>query len=607
MRRSPTGARLPPDCRWLLAITAMLLVAWSLAVPMFEAPDEPVHWQYARWLHDEGTLPRIGPRFGEAHQPPLYYLLIAPFAVAGPVPVAAAHSDAAGRLVAEAPPRFYRYAAGDLGRYWPLRLSRIVTSAVSVLTVYFAYRAGVAVTGATSTGFLAGALTAFLPQFTFRGATISNDALVTMLSAAAVYLLVRLITGQLTRTLGLAIAATIACAVLSKINAVVLAVALLLALVSQPGPWSRRLRSLWVLALAGALVAPWFLRNIVLYGDLLGSDVMWDAGPDLIVPKSIWSPYFVSHFPGALARSFVGVFGWFNVYMPEWIYGSFATVAALGLAGCLWRFVARPADRRLLMVLGAISALALGLVVHLNLTYSQPQGRYLFPALTSIMLVIALGLEALPRWNRRWTLALAAALAVVNVWVLDTTLLASYATPPPKLDELAVVPPTRRNGALLRHQLRYYRFRDATPPPDLGRTAGPLRPGVVYAQAFVAEEDDLTKIELEFATYGLSNDKGILNLHLRSSLTDVADIASASIPLPVLGSRSFVGLSFPPIPGSRGRTYYVVFEAPRDVPPVTVWFRDGAARAEERFFVAGEPTSDSAAVRAEYGRAAPAR
>jgi len=598
---------LPPDSRWLLATTAVLLLAWSLAVPMFEAPDEPVHWQYARWLHDERTLPRIDPRFGEAHQPPLYYLLIAPLAVSGPVPVAAADSDAAGRLVAAAPPRFYRWAPGDLGRYWPLRLSRIVTSAVSVLTVYFAYLAGVAVTGATSTGLLAGALTAFLPQFTFRGATISNDALVTMASAAAVYLLVRLIKGQLTRTLGLAMAVTIACAVLSKINAAVLAIALLFALVSQPVPWSRRMRSLWVLALAGVLVAPWFLRNLVLYGDLLGSTVMWDAGPDLILPKSIWSPYFLNQFPASLARSFVGVFGWFNVYMPEWVYHAFAAVAVLGVVGCLWRFVARPADRRVLIVLSSIPPLALALVVHLNLTYSQPQGRYLFPALTSITLLIALGLEALPRWSRRWTIVTAVGLAVVNVWVLDSTLLASYASPPPEIEELAVAPPTRRSGAVLRHQLRYYRFRVATPPPDLGRTAGPLRPGITYAQSFVAEEDNLAKIELEFATYALNNDKGTLDLHLRSSLTDAADIASASIPLPVLNSVSFVGPSFPPIPGSRGKTYYVVFEAPREVPPVTVWLRDDAPRPDERFFVAGEPTSDSAVFRATYAPAPPAR
>jgi hypothetical protein len=34
----------------LLVATAVLLAVWSLAIPVFEAPDEPAHWQYARFL-----------------------------------------------------------------------------------------------------------------------------------------------------------------------------------------------------------------------------------------------------------------------------------------------------------------------------------------------------------------------------------------------------------------------------------------------------------------------------------------------------------------------------------------------------------------------------
>ena len=62
----------------LLAVAAALLLSWSFAVPIFEAPDEPGHWQYARYLNLSGSLPVYGPSFQEANSPPLYYALIAP-------------------------------------------------------------------------------------------------------------------------------------------------------------------------------------------------------------------------------------------------------------------------------------------------------------------------------------------------------------------------------------------------------------------------------------------------------------------------------------------------------------------------------------------------
>ena len=65
----------------LLTAAFLLCAAWSLVVPINEAPDEPAHWQYARFLHDRWTLPHYAPGFEEANSPPLAYVLFAPFAV----------------------------------------------------------------------------------------------------------------------------------------------------------------------------------------------------------------------------------------------------------------------------------------------------------------------------------------------------------------------------------------------------------------------------------------------------------------------------------------------------------------------------------------------
>src|SRR4051812_33654633 len=62
----------------LLLAATPLLIAWSFAIPIFEAPDEPFHWEYAQYIHDRGRLPLYSAAFVEANQPPLYYWLIAP-------------------------------------------------------------------------------------------------------------------------------------------------------------------------------------------------------------------------------------------------------------------------------------------------------------------------------------------------------------------------------------------------------------------------------------------------------------------------------------------------------------------------------------------------
>jgi 4-amino-4-deoxy-L-arabinose transferase-like glycosyltransferase len=585
---------------WLLAGSGLLLVLWSFAVPVFEAPDEPAHWQYARYVHEQKRLPFYEARFVEANQPPLYYLLIAPFTAPSALPSSAARLDAAGRVIPDFPPSFYVQRKGDVTRYWPIRISRLATCLLSVLTVYFAYLSGVEATGHRSTGLLAGGLTAFLPQFTFRGMNISNDALVATTSAATVYLIVKLIKRGFTPTLGLITAAALALAFLSKINAMLLPVPFALAVLSEKGPWPQRLSRLWPVGIATAVVAPWLLRNIALYGDPLAGKAMWTAVPDLIVPKSITSPYFRIEFPSWLGRSFVGTFGWMNVPMPGWLYLFFAALGLLGIAGFIWRLVRRPVDRRLAGILCSIPLLALVLVVQLNLMQSQPQGRYLFPALTAIALLIALGLEALPRWSERSTIATVICLGLVNVGVLGGTIVPAYGHVPGDHEARveAVLPPTRRDLSL-RYLFKYYKFRFSRPPTDMRMTAGPLLPGTRFAQSVVAQKGNLTRIEVEFATYAVRM-VGFLTVRLRRGLDDPQDLAVQTIPLQRLEDDAFVGLQFPAIPDSNGKTYYIVFETRDRSQPITVWLRDGNEHPDERFFVNGQARPQTTYFRTFY-------
>src|SRR5438105_3074924 len=67
-------------CIVLLGLHVVFSLAYSLITPLWEAPDEIGHYTYARYIAMHAALPPLGARlsaYNEAHQPPLYYWLVA--------------------------------------------------------------------------------------------------------------------------------------------------------------------------------------------------------------------------------------------------------------------------------------------------------------------------------------------------------------------------------------------------------------------------------------------------------------------------------------------------------------------------------------------------
>ena len=224
----------------MLLASAALMLAWSLAVPVFEAPDEPAHWQYANYLNQNHALPVEGRSFPEAASPPLYYLLIAPLASHMELPPIGFVGQEEGNRYLLFPPRLYQNDSQDFGRFWPFRAARLLSVLISFFTIWFCALAGSEASGRRSTGLLAGGLVAFWPMFTFRAMNVSNDSLMTMLSALALYLLVRMIKRGFTWRVGIYAALVTAGAFLCKINAIVLPCALHAGFVFRESPVARQ-------------------------------------------------------------------------------------------------------------------------------------------------------------------------------------------------------------------------------------------------------------------------------------------------------------------------------------------------------------------------------
>jgi len=413
----------------LLALFVLCAVSWSLVIPPFESPDEPGHARYIDFLLEHHRLPAAGDEArGEAHQPPLYYALAASVAaVAGLPPIT---------VEPRRNPGFRWYGGSSESKYLhddterpPLSGSASTLHWLRLLSVLLAAGTVAAVHRTAAWGELrpdlavtAAAFAAFLPQFTFISATLNNDNLANLLSAASLACLVAGL--RRSRDAVWAAAGILAgLGLLAKFTGLVLVPCGLLAVWLSGGGRSRMRSAVAFLAPALLVPLPLLIRNGIVMGDPLAASAVGTTLPQLLDRKSLLSPYFVTEFPAVLFRSFWGTFGWMSFPMPRWYY-VVCGAATLGAAAGLVLMRRDRATARLHLLLGAAVILQLGQVVVYNMTFTQAQGRFLFPVIGPIAILTATGLAEIGRRMRlpgpglRGLLLGAAALAIANLCVL---------------------------------------------------------------------------------------------------------------------------------------------------------------------------------------------
>ena len=415
--------RLSPKLIILLIVAAYLLVGALYAVytPAWQAPDEPAHYNYVRYLAEKSRFPvlhhgdyphiyleqivsarfppdmSVEPIRYEFWQPPLYYMLATPF---------------------------YRLFGGAL---IPLRLFSVVLGAGVVVTAYaiaLALRPGDTVLALGVAAFVA-----FVPMHLTMMASVNNDALAELLLAVVMLLLIRLAwklprNGQasfrlsslalvgLLLGLGLVTKATVYVAIPLALVALVL-------LERRPKPLARQALALFGPALV--LAIPWYVRNVAVYGwpDLLGT-LNHDAvvvgqlrTPDYVATVG-WPAYSKNFFTTSF-QSFWGQFGWMAVPMDRRIYLALGLLSALIVVGfvlALWRGKGL-GDLKVWGLVALWLILTSLMYVYYNISLVQFQGRYLFPALVPIGLLATLGLLTI--LSRRWVLVAALICGLVSV------------------------------------------------------------------------------------------------------------------------------------------------------------------------------------------------
>jgi hypothetical protein len=444
-----TRERLRIPMRPPIALAAIVVVYLALGVlyatltPPWQVPDEPAHYNYIRHLVEERRLPvlqqgdydqaylseivdqKFDPAYPidsiryEYHQPPLYYLLLAPvYALSG-------------------------------GALLPLRLTSVLLGAGVVFVAYLVVRRAYPERAGLALG--TAAFVAFVPQHIATNAGVQNDPLAELILGLVLLRLVswlRSDTAWTTRQHAVT-GAIIGLGLLTKLSAYVAVPLALVAVVlkhwhagrapddkDQPAEALGSGRGLDVRAALPVLAAlllpalllglPWFVRNAVVYGDL---DLTGLDRHAEVVQGQLTTAQWIERFgwrqlPGTFVRttfrSFWGQFGWMAVPMEWRVYLALRVVSILAAVGLVFRVVdawdagRRPSASLTLLLCSGI--LTLGSYLWYNLSFYQAQGRYLFPALIPIGLAWTLGLEeSLRRRTAPW---LAGVLALVTAYDL---------------------------------------------------------------------------------------------------------------------------------------------------------------------------------------------
>ncbi len=444
---------------WLILVLYLLItLAYGVINPLFEAPDEHLHFFTIQQIADTGRLPNVAPGEEydrwvgqEAAQPPLYYLLgtvlTAPFSSASPSKTLwlnkfsimgdASSLNNINRFIHSTDESFPWH-----GFAVTMHLLRGFSTLLGLGTLLFIYGSGRLLwPGDPYPALLAMALAAFLPQFNFVHSSVTNDTLIIFLVSAALWQIIRLWLDRVTRGRLLLLGVTVGLAALAKNAGIVLlfytvAVLILLTLRGEPGqeedrpfssgrsePQSHGLTGLRMigsivlyLIVPVVLISGWlWARNWFLYGDFTATNQFIRlAGGD----RNYTILQVIGESSG-LWLSLFAVFGWFNLRPPDWVYWFWNGVIALAIVGALWHGLRRVRERErgiveqrrgrslhewavqllrqrwvLPLLLAGWVVLVYAGLVMFALKTEATQGRLLFPALVPLALSVAYGLTA---------------------------------------------------------------------------------------------------------------------------------------------------------------------------------------------------------------------
>lgn len=396
----------------LLACYFFLSSLYWIVTPVYEAPDEPMHYAYVRHLIETRRLPALvgyeggHPAHQETSQPPFYYMTAALLTFWTPD-----QGDYATLL--ERNPHFAHPAPPTVpdnkntwlhtsaerfpwrGTVLAVRLTRLISLLFGALGVLATWGLGGELW--PSSGWLplvAAGLVACIPQFLFMSAVVSNDVAAMALSSCSLWAAVRLARRPASARRAWLLGLLLGLAALTKVSA--LGLAPLVCLFFVGSAWRKRFdgrvvlgRLALVCGMAALTAGWWYIRNCFLYGAPFNTQVhlaspwAWDGTRPLREALAQM---------GGVEQSFWGMFGVGNIGLPGWVYGMLRVGWLLALMGwilLLWRGLRGRAEVWVLLWVWFL--LILALQVRWMQLVLAPWGRLLYPALSAVACLLVEG------------------------------------------------------------------------------------------------------------------------------------------------------------------------------------------------------------------------
>lgn len=433
----------------LIGIFVVFALSVSIITPAFESQDEDTHFRFVQYLWMKHSLPAI--QFSQdvpgnqAHQPPLYYLValftasVAPTELTLPLdltmnPSYTTNFDSLEGLNKN----LFLHTTSDefpfAGLPKALHTARFSSLLWSIANAFALMELGKLIFDSPGKVLAFTALTIFVPGFVFIGGVLNNDNAVS-LTGSLIFLLVWRLMGtpgdrRLWAILGIAFSA----AILSKLNAVVFLLPIVLVAIFALKRFTSPKLLLWNMVIFAGVVSLlsgwWFVRNIMLYGTLSPFNLytaVFGEGISFSFQQS-WNSL------GWLWQTFWGRFGTGTVPMPSFVYFTFGIVVLVSLIGWLWRLVRfshSQLDTRWLVLLTPILALLVLVVYNAGNNTTGAQGRYLYPVLGGIMALVLSGLLALTpvRYHKYVCYTIAAVMPILSAVAIFVWLPSAYTLP----------------------------------------------------------------------------------------------------------------------------------------------------------------------------------
>ena len=454
---------------------------WLWATPPFESSDEYKHYPVVHHIQTKRRLVSLDPdnpgRWQqEGAQPPLYYLLMAALTA----PIDTSDLDQVyqrNRHAFIGDPNQIRNknimlhdpiaeAFPSSGSVRAVYVIRLVSLLLGCITIWFSFRL-TRLLASEEIALLAATLTAFNPMFLFTSAAVNNDSLANMLGAIGLFLLIKLWLHYFDRPdaprpyrliIALGIVLGLGMSTKLSLGGLLLLAGLAVALLAWHGGRWRILfvDGLAIFIIAVTLLTPWLLYNIATYGvdDFTAINTFIEV-QGTRTESMTWQDWRGEF--GTFYRSFWGLFGGVNVAAPQPLYYG---LNALFLVS-IFSWIAKQQKRNLFITKGAWLAVAwililLILLVRWTLISPAFQGRLIFPALSAINALFAIGLAHFG-WvigRQRFVLAIVAGVFITIAVALPfSTLNPAYAYPQvsqtiPKSAKISPISFSSENGII---------------------------------------------------------------------------------------------------------------------------------------------------------------